>query len=471
MTAIAAQILGNRFAALAREGAERFAAMSRGPLVIEEGQYACAILDEAGRLIAQDQGEPSQIAAVQATVARTLDAFAYNLSDGDVLLTGDPYWGGTWAGVLTLMVPVFHQGEMRFVVAIRFAAADLAGDIPGPFQPAAHEIWQEALRVSPVKLVRAGAPQGDVRAYVLRNSRASAVLGADLAMAQVNARRIGARLSALVADRGLDAVLAAAEARIGYGAARAQAALAGLRAGEGASGPVRVRLVPGQPVAVDLADSAAAVPGAGNLTLATTRGVVLTQLLGPVIEDAGLSQGILDAVSIAAPAGSLLDAPFPAALSLGWRQTAPHLAAALAEASGTAPAIWPAPPLVVLFPEIGSGPVAQAVALSPGFVTAPGCAGSDAAAGRRRLVSAEEAEVAGLFRLDRRERTAAGGIAAAIRIAAPRIEGIVVPGAGAPDLHGASPRPRSAVLSLPPGTRIDFHYPAEEGSGDDDARL
>ena len=104
------------------------------------------------RLVAQDQGEPSHLAAVQSTVAYMLDAFAFNLSDGDIILAGDPYCGGTWGGVLTLVRPFFHGGDLRFLAALRFAVPDLAGDIPGPFQPGAHEIWQEALRVTPVKL-------------------------------------------------------------------------------------------------------------------------------------------------------------------------------------------------------------------------------------------------------------------------------------------------------------------------------
>ncbi len=93
MTDIQRQILSSRFAAIAREGAEIFARMARSPAVIDEGQYACAILD-SGRLVAQEQGEPSQLAAVQATVAWLIDAFAFDIAEGDMILTGDPYCGG-----------------------------------------------------------------------------------------------------------------------------------------------------------------------------------------------------------------------------------------------------------------------------------------------------------------------------------------------------------------------------------------
>ena len=455
---LAAQILGTRFAALAHEGATGFAAMSRTPLVIEEGQYACAILDADGRLVAQDQGESSQLAAVQATVAYSLDAFAFNLAEGDVILTGDPYCGGTFAGVLTLIVPVFWAGDLRFLSAIRFAAADLAGNVPGPFQPDAHEIWQEALRITPVKLVKAGAPQRDVRAYVTRNTRAAALLDSDLTTAMVTARRIGDEIARMIDSKGLELTNAAAEGRIAYGAARAQSSLTELGAGRGRSGGVALALIPGDTLRVDLSGTARSTEDAMNMALAATRAVVLADLLGEVIEDAGLSQGILDAIDIGTEPGTVTDAIFPTALSCGWRVIAPALSAALAQATGRAPGFKPAPPMIMLFDEVGAGPVTQPVALSPGFSPEVGCAGSDIASGRRRIISAEEAETAGLFTLQRRE-VCDQGITAQLVINADRKEAIVLPGGTAPEITTAQPRDRSNVLSLPPGTTIRFTYP------------
>lgn len=462
---IAAQILGNRFVALAREGALGFASMSRAPLVIEEGQYACAILDADGQLIAQDQGEPSQLAAVQASVAHALDAFAFNLSEGDVIVSGDPYCGGSWGGVLTVMVPLFFDGDLQFVTALRFAAADLAGAIPGPFQPEAHEIWQEALRITPVKLVRAGAAQKDVRQYLIRNTRATALLDSDLTTAEVTATRIAEQLGRMIALKGLGPVQDAARQRIAYGAVLAQAALAKLPEGSASAGPIRLALRRAERLTVDLHGTKDAAEDARNMTLQTSRAVVLTQLLGEVIEDAGLSQGLLDAVALSAPEGSVAHARFPAALSLGWRDTAPFLAQALAEAAGQRPVIAPAPPVVMLFPEIGSGPVTQPMLLSPGFSPCTGCAGGDAASGRRRILSVEEAEMAGLVALTRRT-TGADGIEVALEITGSGLECINLPGGGQTVLEGATQRPRSDVMNLPKGARLRFTYPLREGGHD-----
>lgn len=458
---ISAQILGNRFEALAHEGATSFAAMSRTPSVFDEGQYACAILDADGQLIAQDQGEPSHLAAVQATVAYTLNAFAFNLAEGDVILTGDPYCGGTWGGVLTVIVPVFWQGDVRFLTAIRFATADLAGNVPGPFQPDAHEIWQEALRVSPVKLVKAGAPQKDVRRYILRNSRAPDLLGSDLMMAVATATRIAGQILHVIDDKGLSLAQEAAAHCIQYGAQRAQAALAAIPAGQATCNGVVVKVQPGAVLTVSLQGSAASGEDAMNMTAAATKAVVLSQLLPDVIGDTGLSQGVLDAICVTSDPGSVVDASFPAALSCGWRVVAPALSAALAEATGTSAAFQPAPPVVVVFDEIGAGPVTVPMALSPAFTPMRGYAGSDTAAGRRQIISAEEAEVSGRVTVDRRQHET-DAISAAVTIMAEHQEAIVLPGGTAPHIDGATQRPRSNVISLPKGTVLTFTYP--EGS-------
>lgn len=456
---IAAQILGNRFAALVHEGATGFASMSRTALVMEEGQYACAILDADGRLIAQDQGEPSHLVAVQASVAYALDAFAFNLAEGDVIVSGDPYCGGTWGGVLTVIVPVFWDGDLRFLTALRFAAADLAGNVPGPVQPDAHEIWQEALRISPVKLVKAGAPQKDVRRYIIRNTRATDLLDADLTTAIVTASRMAADMTRLVDEKGLDLAMEAAEHCMSYGAQRAKSALAGLALGQGACGGVAVALRADKDgLRVDLSGSDASGEDAMNMTAAATKAVVLSQLLADVIDDAGLSQGVLDAVQIVAPNATVVNAAYPAAVSCGWRVIAPALSQAVAQATGQPAAFQPAAPMVMLFDEIGAGPVTVPSILSPGFVPIAGCAGSDTASGRRRIISAEEAEMAGRVRLHHRELDE-DGITAQITVTAEGQEAIILPGSAAPDVTGATERARSNVISLPSGATLTFTYP------------
>lgn len=470
---VQAQILSNRFDALAREGAEVFTRMARSPAVFDEGQYACAILDAEARLIAQDQGEPSQLCAVQATVAHLIDAFAFNIADEDVILTGDPYCGGTFGGTLTLTVPVSQDGEIAYFVALRFGVADLAGDVPGVFQPEAHEIWQEALRVPPVKLMRDGSPQKDVRRYILKNSRAPEQLDSDLTTAAVAARRVAARLGEMIAERGAEAVKAAAAHRIDYARARMESFLVGLTQGIGHAdlpGDGQVKVTVGRSdtgkLHVDFSGTTAQIEGSSNLTGAATQAIVLTQIAADLIEDAGLSQGLLDALHVTLPASSRVNASFPSAVSLGWRQVAPAVSEALAMALGQEAAIAPPPPMMVLFNAIGTTPVTLPLILSPGYSPLSGACGGDAASGRRRLISAEQTEIAGVLRVLRREFDEAGGISAEVLVRQAGQEAIIVPGVDpAPIISQSGPleRERSNVLSLDEGASVQFVYAPRAG--------
>lgn len=468
MTDIQRQILSSRFAAIAREGAEIFARMARSPAVIDEGQYACAILDSSGRLVAQEQGEPSQLAAVQATVAWLIDAFAFDIAEGDMILTGDPYCGGTVCGALTLTLPVAHDGEIAYFVALRFTCPDLAGDVPGVFQPDAHEIWQEGLRVTPVKLVRANAPERDVRRYILKNTRAPEHLDGDLSTAEVAAHRVADRLQAMLASRGADPVREAADYRIAHARTRMAGHLASLADGAGEAtaatidATVRVTVRHDDDrLAIDFSGSSPSSETTANLTRAATAAVVLTQLAAEVIEDTGLSQGILDSIDLALPEASCINAAFPSAVSLGWRHIAPAVSSALARAVHREPAFTVPPPLVVLFPEIGASPTSLPLVVSPGFRPMANIAGGDAASGRRRLISAEQTELDGVLSLLSREFEG-DGITAEVAIRQSGIEGVIVPGAGhEPDIVQDAPlsRDRSNVLAFQQGARIRFVYP------------
>lgn len=198
-----------------------------------------------------------------------------------------------------------------------------------------------------------------------------------------------------------------------------------------------------------------------NMTEVATKAVVLSQLLHDVIDDAGLSQGVLDAVIVTSEVGTVVDAAFPAALSCGWRVVAPALSEALAQATGRQAAFQPSMPMVMLFDEIGAGPVTHPLALSPAFTPLTGCAGSDTASGRRKIISVEEAEVAGRVMVQNRIASQ-GGIAASVTVSAEDQEAIIVPGGAKPVIDGATQRERSNVVRLPKGATLTFTYP--EGS-------
>lgn len=474
---VEAQILQHRFAAIAREGAETFRRIARGAPVIEEARYAAAIFDADGKLVAQTQGEPSHSLATGRSLRALIDYFAYDLADDDTMLVADPFSGGTSADVVTVAQPVAVAGDIRYFALVRFGLVEFGGELPGPVQPAAREIWQEALRLTPVKIRRAGALQADLWRYLLANSRTPDLLAGDLDVALSVTRHMAARLGSFVAGAGVLAADAAVRAGRAYARARAERHLAAIALGQGAASlptadgelSVRVTLTRRDDgrLVVDLADSGNQSSGSANLTAAATAAAVHAVLFGALFDQIDLNEGLFDAVDVITRPGSVVDAAAPAAVSLGWRLVAPLVARAVAEAAGQPDPAADAGPAVVLFETIGSRSRNLPVHLSPGFRPAAGLAGAEILSGERRLVSAEEAESRGDFRLLVRERSDDGGMRVRTEVLRGGLEAVAVPSAsGQPSFTGATPRDRSAegVLSLSAGATIDFVYPSRDGA-------
>ncbi|PJI52630.1 hydantoin utilization protein B, partial [Methylobacterium radiotolerans] len=88
--------------------------------------------------------------------------------DGDVWLFNDPYEGGTHANDFKLVKPVFRGGKLFCFLASAAHWHDVGGAVPGNYNPAATECWQEAVQIPPVRIVarwragpgRAGHPEG-----------------------------------------------------------------------------------------------------------------------------------------------------------------------------------------------------------------------------------------------------------------------------------------------------------------------
>lgn len=153
---------------------------------------ATAVFTEQGRLVAVSN--PLYAYPLSMIVERVIDYFLYDLSAEDVLLTNDPYGGGTRVQEFTLVAPVARGDSIGMFVAVCGQTEDFAGDVRGNFHPGATEIWAEGARCSPVRLVRDGKLRKDVLQTLLLNSRSPVALELDLhamrAAASIGRRRL-----------------------------------------------------------------------------------------------------------------------------------------------------------------------------------------------------------------------------------------------------------------------------------------
>lgn len=327
---VSIEVFGARFMSIA----EQMGAVLRNTAVStnmkDRLDFSCAVFDGAGGLVANAPHIPVHLGAM----GETVDAVRREIPDlapGDAVVTNDPYRGGSHLPDVTVVSPVFVEGEAApaFFVATRGHHADIGGRSPGSMPADARTLAEEGIRLRAFRLVHAGRfDEERLRAALAAGpwpARSPDDNVADLE-AMVAANRTGeTRLAALAARSGAASVRAHMSALQALAGARVSEALARLPQGEfrfedalDDGAPVRVRLaLAGGRLEVDFAGTGAVLPGNLNAPPAVVRACVLYVLRSLVRERIPLNAGCMAPVTLRLPKGSLLDPPDGAAVAGG----------------------------------------------------------------------------------------------------------------------------------------------------------
>src|SRR6478752_4833301 len=149
------EIFKNVFHSVAEEMGAALRRSAFSPNIKERRDYSCAVYDGHGQVLAMGDHMPVHLGSMPASVAAARDAFDF--SPGDIAILNDPFAGGTHLPDLTLVMPVFvpKGATPQFFVASRAHHADIGGALAGSMGPA-REIFQEGLRIPPVKIWKRG---------------------------------------------------------------------------------------------------------------------------------------------------------------------------------------------------------------------------------------------------------------------------------------------------------------------------
>jgi N-methylhydantoinase B len=203
-------VVQHRLSSIVTEMGEAMLRTSYSQILNSSRDFSLAICDTGGRLIAQAEHIPVHVGALP-WATRAVEERFKDIGSGDVVLLNDPYHGGSHLPDLTVFVPIF-DGERRLLwTIVRAHQSDIGGATHGGYNPAATEIWQEGLRVPPIKLYEGGRLRDDVLDLLALNIRNPREFRGDLA-AMVGAAHLGERrLSRLFAEFGAAVVEAAVE--------------------------------------------------------------------------------------------------------------------------------------------------------------------------------------------------------------------------------------------------------------------
>ncbi|WP_457680597.1 hydantoinase B/oxoprolinase family protein [Thermovibrio sp.] len=330
------QIFNNLFSAVAQEMGAVLQRTAFSPNIKERRDFSCAIFDRRGRLVAQAAHIPVHLGSMPLSVKEVIKSL--ELKEGEMAVLNDPYRGGTHLPDITLVAPVYYQGELLFFVANRAHHSDVGGISAGSM-PLSTSIFQEGLLIPPVKAVVGGEINGDFISLLKANSRSPAEREGDF-KAQVMANRVGIkRLRELLKKYSPVKLEAVAEALLDYSERMMRSFIAEIPDGvytfgdfmedDGVGGrDFRVRVVltvEGDRVKVDFSGSYPQSGGSINSVRAIVLSATLYAFKCLAGDEVPPNEGILRPIEVITRKGTVVDADFPAAVSAGNVETSQRL--------------------------------------------------------------------------------------------------------------------------------------------------
>src|SRR5437588_2862668 len=208
---ITRSVVQYRLSSIVQEMGEAMLRTSYSQILNSSRDFSLAICDTGGRLIAQADHLPVHVGALPWATLAVEERFS-DVRAGDVILLNDPYHGGSHLPDLTAFVPIFDGKKRLLWTIVRAHQSDIGGATHGAYNPSATEIFQEGLRVPPIKLYEAGRPREDLLDLLALNVRNPREFRGDLA-AMLGAAHLGERrVSKLFSEFGAPVVEAAIEA-------------------------------------------------------------------------------------------------------------------------------------------------------------------------------------------------------------------------------------------------------------------
>jgi len=340
------EVFGSRFMSIA----EQMGAVLRNTAVStnirDRLDYSCAVFDREGGLVANAPHIPVHLGAMGETVQAVCSRFP-ELAPGEVVVTNDPFAGGSHLPDVTVVTPVFTGGSApRFFVASRGHHADLGGSTPGSMPADSRTLAEEGVLIEAFPLVVSGRlDEARIRAvlasgrYPARNPDDNL---ADLE-AMVAANRAGEQLLLqMIEGEGLEAVEATMEQLQRAAGEKVAREIGRLPDGEhhfedamddGTAVAVSLRVL-GERMEIDFAGTGAAHAGNLNAPRAVVTAAVIYVLRALVAERIPLNGGCLAPVEVRVPPGSLLDPPPGAAVVGGNVETSQRVVDVLLGALG-----------------------------------------------------------------------------------------------------------------------------------------
>jgi N-methylhydantoinase B len=301
--------------------------IARSEIVKDVMDFSAALCAGDGQMVAQAKTIAQHLGAIPEAMAAVLAKFGDGLAEGDVVIMNDPYHGGMHLPDIFMFMPLFYEGKRRAFAVVICHHTDVGGRVPGSNASDSTEIYQEGLRIPPLKLYDRGTLNETLETLIKINVRVPDRVWGDLS-AQFAAAQVGKRgLEKLLARYGADEVEAYMFELLDYAERVTKAEIKLWPKGryeftdhidsDGFSDapiPIKVAITVREDgtLFVDYTGSSPQVKGALNSTLSFTHSLTYLSVRCVLSRDIPSNVGVFRCIEVKVPEASVLNPVMPA---------------------------------------------------------------------------------------------------------------------------------------------------------------
>jgi N-methylhydantoinase B len=324
-------ILQRRLKAITDEMSIALEKTTRSPILCEAKDFVTGLYDRHGNMLEQTENLPILAFSLAPVCKYIINYFGDNIHPGDVIFHNDVFSMGNQNNDVAVYKPIFYKDELVGWAACKGHQADIGGCVQGGYNPNATEVWQEALRIPPVKVYEKGKLRKDVWDLIFANIRLPIV--AEDMKAEIGSCVVGERRFLEIIDRyGVDVFETHKEYLFDSTEKMMKSEIKaipnGVYTGEstvfydgrnpGSKYKIKVTItVEDEKITFDYNGTDAQTNGFVNGTYTSSASATILTFLQMVNPNIAHNEGMIRPIEIIIPEGTILNAKYPAATTYG----------------------------------------------------------------------------------------------------------------------------------------------------------
>lgn len=328
---ILVSVFQRRFKSITEEMSIVLTRTTRSPILCEAKDFVTGLYDGRGKMLEQTENLPILSFSLGPVCEYIVNYFGDEIYPGDVIFHNDVFSLGNQNNDVAVYKPIFYEDKLVAWAAAKGHQADIGGAVAGGYNPRATEVWQEALRIPPVKVYEKGKLRKDVWDLIFANIRFD-IVAADM-RAQIGSCVVGERgILKLVEKYGMEVFESHKEYLFDSTEKMMKAEIKTIPNGEyqgeavvyydgktpGSKYKIKVKIaVEDENITFDYSETDPQTSGFVNGTYTSSASATLLTFLQMVNPDMPHNDGMVRPVKILIPEGTILNAKYPAATTFG----------------------------------------------------------------------------------------------------------------------------------------------------------